>query len=222
VKVSTIPAIHVRVTGQWILATKRRGTVLNAMVRAGLRVENLAEPIRACRGGMSFPDKPPTAERDRYFAMRELMAMAFSAAEVRSLLCAIGTGVRQPVRRAAQRPAQTPMHREPAPKPPRQPLPCDRPRHPRACRRLDPANPFPARIKPHATWGSAENLAGLHIPVLARRAVRKRPPSLGASIPGESGHWRRTRGIENGAAGLGRWPQFSEPLTPALSPSIKA
>jgi hypothetical protein len=188
-----------RALDRTIVATKRRGTVLNAMAQAGLRVQDLAEPIRQCRGGMPLRDKPPTAERERYFAMRELMAMAFSAAQVRLLLNAIGTGAQPPARRAAPRPAQIPMHPEPAPKPPRQPLVCERPRLPRACRRLDPANPFPARIKPPATWGGAENLPDLHRPGLARRTVRKRP-----LCPGGSEHRRRTLDMEGGAAGLGR------------------
>jgi hypothetical protein len=139
-----------------LTATKRRGAVLNAMARAGLRVEDLAAPIRQCRTGLTLPGKPSTPERDRVFAMRALMAMAFSAAEVRSLLGAIRAAAPKPGHRKANHTAQVPIHPEPLPKPPRQSPVCERPRQPQACRRLDPANPFPVRINAHAPWDRAE------------------------------------------------------------------
>ena len=144
-----------------ITAIVRRGAVLTAMVRAGLRLEDLAEPIRQCRSGPPPPREPSTAERDRSFVMRELTAMAFSAAEVRSLRKALGAGARTRVRRASKIPAQIPMQREPLAKPPRHSPTCQRPRQPLPCRRLDPANPFPARANPHATWGSVKTPTSL-------------------------------------------------------------
>lgn len=150
-----------RALDRLVTATKRRGAVLKAMARAGLRVEDLAAPIRQCRTGLTLPGKPSTAERDRIFVMRALMAMAFSAAEMRSLLGAIGPGAPKPERRGGKHTAQVPMHPEPLPKPPRQSPICERPRQPQACRRLDPANPFPARINAHAPWDRAETGAGL-------------------------------------------------------------
>jgi hypothetical protein len=150
-----------RALDRMVTATKRRGTVLNAMARAGLRVEDLAKPIRQCRTGPALPNKPSTAARDRIFVMRALMAMAFSAAEVRSLLAAIGAAAPKPGRGEAKRTAQVPMHPEPLPKPPRQSPICERPRQPLTCRRLDPAQPFPARINAHAPWADAETATGL-------------------------------------------------------------
>ena len=176
-----------RTLGRTIVATKRRGAVLNAMVRAGLRVEDLAAPLRQCRttprSGPPLPRKASTVMRDRCFVLRELTAMDFTRPEVRSLLTALGAGAKNPPPREA---AQIPIHREAAPKPPRQPPICQRqrPRQPQACRRHDPADPFPARANPHATWNGAETLPvlrrNLPHPGLAKRQVhppiaRKRP-----------------------------------------------
>ena len=98
-----------RAFGRGVIATKRRGTVLNAMVRAGLKLEDMAAPIRHVRpltpAGRPLPRKASKPVRDRCFAMRELMAMAFTMAEVRALLTAIGGA------------AQNPLHREPVPNP---------------------------------------------------------------------------------------------------------
>lgn len=179
-----------RTLDRLVTATKRRGAVLNAMARAGLRVQDLAVPIRQCRTGLTLPGKPSTAERDRIFVMRALMAMAFSAAEVRSLLGAIGPGAPKPGRRGAKHTAQVPMHPEPLPKPPRQSPICERPRQPRACRRLDPANPFPVRINAHAPWDRAETGAGL------AEGSRHRQSALGSPSDRVPGHLRprMTRG----------------------------
>jgi hypothetical protein len=153
-----------RAFGRPIVAIARRGTVMSAMVRAGLRVEDLAAPIRQCRttsltaplAGPPLPRKASMALRDRCFVLRELTAMDFTRPELRSLLTALGAGPKTPPPREA---AQIPLHREAAPKPPRKPLICHRPRQPQACRRDDPANPFPARANPHATWDKAETSA---------------------------------------------------------------
>ena len=158
-------AAATRALDRRVTATKRRGRVVNAMARAGLRVEDLAVPIQQCRGGVLVPGTPSTPAGDRAFVMRELMTMAFSAAEVRSLLSAIGASAPKPMRRTMQRSAQIPIQREPVPKPPRQALVCERPRQPLVCRRLDPANPLPARAKAHATWD------GDHAPVAGRRQI---------------------------------------------------
>ena len=146
-----------RAFGRTIVALKRRGAVMGAMVRAGLRVEDLAAPIRQCRttprSGPPLLRKASTAERDRCSVLHELTAMDFTRPELRSLLTALGAGPKNPPHQEA---AQTPMQREAAPKPPRQPPICQRSRQPHACPHHDPANPFPTRANPHATWAKAK------------------------------------------------------------------
>jgi hypothetical protein len=97
-----------------VRAMKRRVSVLGAMVRARLRVDDLAPPIRQCRttprSSPLLPSKASKAERDRCFVLHELAAMDFTPPAVRSLLTSLGGG--------AKKPAQIPMHREPAPEPP--------------------------------------------------------------------------------------------------------
>ena len=127
-------------------ATQRRIAILATMIRAGLKVEDLAAPIRQCRS-VPPPRKPPTPTRERCFVLRELTAMAFSAAEGRSLRHAIAPPAQKPIHREAK-----PQPAAPAPKPPRQPLVCRPARQRLPCRRLDPANPFPASTNPHAPW----------------------------------------------------------------------
>ena len=62
-----------------VLAMKRRVSVLGAMVRARLRVEDLATPIRQCRttprSSRPLPRKASKAERDRCFVLHELTSM---------------------------------------------------------------------------------------------------------------------------------------------------
>ena len=107
-----------RAFGRTIVAIQRRGKVIGAMVRAGLRVEDLAAPIRQCRttprSGPPLPRKASTAMRDRCFVLRELTAMDFTQPEVRSLLTALGAGRKTPPPRET---AQIPMQRGTAPKP---------------------------------------------------------------------------------------------------------
>ena len=128
------------------LAMKRRLSVLGAMVRARLRVEDLAMPIRQCRttprSSPPLPRKASKAERDRCFVLHELTAMDFTPPEIRSLLTSLGAGPKQP--------AQIPIHREATPQPLTRQR--QRPRHTLRCRRHDPATPFPAHTNPHATW----------------------------------------------------------------------
>jgi hypothetical protein len=149
-----------RALDRTIVAIARRGAVLNGMVRAGLRVEDLAAPIRQCRttprSAPPLPRRASAALRDRCFVPRELTAMDFTRPELRSLLTALGAGANKPPHRQA---AQIPLHRDPQPKPPRQPLICQRPLQPQAYRRHDPANPFTARRNPHATWAEVETPA---------------------------------------------------------------
>ena len=140
-----------------IATIKRRATVIKAMAQAGMRVEDLAAPIRQCRTTpRSDPPKSRQASpvmRDRCFVLAELSAMDFTRLELRSLLLSLSAEPKQPPCSEA---AQNPLHREEAPQPPRQPLTCQRPRHTLRCRRHDPANPFPTRTTPHATWNAAK------------------------------------------------------------------
>ena len=155
------------------LAMKRRVSVLGAMVRARLRVEDLATPIRQCRttprSSRPLPRKASKAERDRCFVLHELTAMDFTPPEVRSLLTSLGGG--------AKKPAQIPLHREATPQPPTS----QRPRHTLPCRRHDPATPFLAHTNAHATW------KGTHRSPPNVTQLTRTPPSSTNQPPDPSG-----------------------------------
>ena len=155
----------IRALDRGIAAVKRRGSVVMAMARAGLKVEDLAEPILRLRtvpaGRPSLPRTASTDERNRCFVLRELTAMDFTAQEVRSLLAAIAGRAQIPLHREGapkpRRSAQDPIHREASPIPPDEPRVCHRPRHPLPCRHHCAESPFPARANPHAPWGDAKS-----------------------------------------------------------------
>ena len=144
-----------------VLAIKRRGAVMTAMVRARLRVEDLALPIRQSR---TTPRSSPPLPRKASKA-----AVDFTRPEVRSLLTSLGGGPKQP--------AQIPMQREATPQPPT----CQRPRHTLPCRRHDPAVPFPAHTNPHATW------EGTHRSPPNVTQLTRTPPSPTNQSPDPSG-----------------------------------
>ena len=126
-----------------IAAIRRQGSILSAVVKAGITVESLGAPIRQCQGIPALRDKQ-TPEREHLFVLRALPAMTSSAARTRLLLAIIAPATKNPIHRA-------PRPQPAAPPRPRQPMLCRPARHKVACTRLDPANPFPSRTRPPAT-----------------------------------------------------------------------